>query len=77
MFDLQQKSIGTRYTTTVTLLVMGLFFSPALHIVSGASGYWTMSVTLAASALCVGLAWLNWKRFAETQLPSIAIQPKR
>jgi hypothetical protein len=77
MFDSQQKSTGTRYTMTIALLVGALIFSPAILIVSGRSGYAAISLTLACSALCVTLAWINWKRHSELTIPSIATPSAR
>ena len=77
MFDSQQKSTGTRYSMTVALLVGALIFSPAALIVAGSSGYVGGSLALACSALCVALAWINWKRRSELTIPSIATQYSR
>lgn len=74
MFDSQQKSTGTRYTMTVALLVGALIFSPAALIVAGSTGYVAVSLALACSALCVALAWINWKRRSELTIPSVATQ---
>ena len=74
MFDKQQKSIGTGYTTTVTFLVLAFIFIPAALMFSGHYGYVSVSLAVAGSALCVGLAWMNWKKSSQLSMPSIEIQ---
>ena len=75
MFDsCQQKSTGTRYTTTVALLTVAFIFSPAVLFVSRPVGYVSVALAIAFSALCVTLAWVNWKRSSQLFIPSIAIQ---
>ena len=74
MFDSHQKSTGTQYTTTVALLIMALIFSPAVLIMSRPFGYLSLSLAISCSALCVMLAWVNWKRSSQLSIPSIAIQ---
>ena len=62
MFDSDQKSSGTRYTTTITLLIMGFVFCPAVLIASRPVGYLSLSLGVACTALCTTIAWANWKR---------------
>ena len=77
MFDSDQKSTGTRYTTTVALLVMAFIFIPAVLVASRPSGYVSLSLAIACSALCVVFAWANWKKSSQLAIPSIAIQGGR
>ena len=77
MFDSQQRSTGTQYTVTVGLLIMAFIFSPAILIVSRPLGYVSVSLAIACSALCVGLAWVSWKKYSELTVPSIATQDAR
>ena len=74
MFDSDQKSTGTRYTTTVALLVMAFIFIPAVLVASRPIGYISLSLAIACSALCVVFAWANWKKSSQLTIPSIAIQ---
>jgi hypothetical protein len=74
MFQPQQKSTGTRYTTTVALLCVAFIFSPAVLLISRPVGYGTLSLAIAGSAACVVLARIAWKRFSQVTIPSIAIQ---
>jgi hypothetical protein len=71
MIDSQRKSTGTEYTTTVALLVLAFIFSPAILIVSGQFGYWSVSLALACSALCVALAWVNWTKYSRLTIPTL------
>ena len=71
MFDFTQKVTGTQYTTTVALLIVAFIFSPAVLVVSGRSGYASISLAFACSALCLVFAWLNWKRYSLLTVPSI------
>ena len=72
MFDALQKSTGTQYTTTVAFLVVAFIFIPAILVVS--RGYVSISLAIVCSALCVALAWINWKRSSQLSILSIAIQ---
>lgn len=72
MFDAQQKATGTDYTTTVTYLVVAFVFSPAILVLSRGWGYLSVSLAIACSALCVWMAWLNWKNSSRLSIPSIA-----
>jgi hypothetical protein len=77
MFDSQQKSTGTGYTTSVALLAVALIFSPAVLIASRPFGYVSLSVAIACSTVCLALAWINWKKSSQLSIPSIAVQGKR
>ncbi len=74
MFDTQQKSTGTGYTTAVAYLVVAFIFIPAALMFYGRYGYVSVSLASVGTALCVGLAWMNWKRSSQLTIPSIAIQ---
>ena len=74
MFDSNQKSTGTRYTTTVGLLIMAFIFCPAVLIASRPVGYVPLLLAIACGGLCVILAWVNWKKSSRLTIPSIAIQ---
>jgi hypothetical protein len=77
MFDTQQKSTGTGYTTTVAFLVVAFIFIPAALMFYGHYGYVSISLSIAGTALCVGLAWMNWKRSSQLSIPTIEIQEAR
>lgn len=77
MYDSDQKSTGTGYTTTVALLVMAFIFIPAVVVASRPIGYASVSLAVACSALCVVLAWANWKKSSQLTIPSIAIEGRR
>ncbi len=74
MFESNQKSTGTRYTTTAGLLIMAFIFCPAVLVASRPVGYVSLTLAIACSALCVILAWVNWKKSSRLTIPSIAIQ---
>ncbi len=71
MFQASQKSTGTGYTTTVAFLLVAFVFSPAILIISRPLGYMSVSLAAAFSALCIILAWVNWKRSSQLSIPSI------
>jgi hypothetical protein len=77
MFETQQKSTGTGYTTTAAFLIVAFIFIPAALMFWGHYGYSSISLTIAASALCVGLAWINWKRSSQLSIPSISVPSAR
>jgi hypothetical protein len=74
MFDTQQKSTGTGYTTTVAFLVVAIIFIPAALIFSGHYGYVSVSLAIACSALCITMAWVTWRKLSQRTISSIAIQ---
>jgi len=74
MFEPHQKSTGTGYTMTVALVAAALVFSPAVLFMSRPFGYGLASLAVAFSALCVTLAWVNWKRSSKLTMPSITRQ---
>jgi hypothetical protein len=55
MFDSQQRSTGIGYTMTVALLTVAFVFIPAALVVT----------------LCVGLAWISWKKLSRLTISSI------
>jgi hypothetical protein len=72
MFQSSEKSTGTGYTTTVAFLLVAFIFSPAVLIVSRPFGVISVSLAIACSALCVILAYVNWKRSSQLSIPTIA-----
>lgn len=72
MSNSQQKYTGTRYTTTVALLIVAFVFSPAVLTLSRPFGSVAISLAIACSALCLGFAWINWTRHSELTILSIA-----
>ena len=77
MFDTQQKSTGTGYTSTIALLVLAFIFSPAALIFSGRFGYISVSLAIACSVVCIALAGLTWRKSSQRTIPSIATQEAR
>jgi small-conductance mechanosensitive channel len=77
MFDSQQKSTGTGYTTTVAFLIVAFIFIPAALMFYGHYGYVSVSLAIAGTAVCVGFAWMNWKRSSQLSIPSIEIPEAR
>jgi hypothetical protein len=76
MFDSDQKSTGTGYTTAVALFIIASIFCPAVLVASRPVGYVSLSLAIACGALCVTLAWVNWKKSSRLTIPSIAIQDR-
>lgn len=74
MFNHSQKSTGTSYTTTVALLAVAVFFSPAVLIASRPFGYFALSLAASCSAVCLLLAYVTWRRASQLSIPSIADQ---
>jgi small-conductance mechanosensitive channel len=71
LFDPQLNSTGREYTTMVALLVIAFIFIPVLLLVSSPSGYFMLSLAISASAICVVLAWVSWKKSSQVRVPSI------
>jgi|SwirhisoilCB1_FD_contig_51_2928277_length_385_multi_3_in_0_out_0_1 hypothetical protein len=74
MFDSHLKSTGRDYTATVALLTVAFIFSPAALIASRPVEYWSLSLAVACSAICVAWAWVHWKRSSQLSIPSIESQ---
>jgi hypothetical protein len=74
MFASGQKSTGTEYTTTVAFLVVAFIFSPAILLFFRPMGYLSVSLAVACSAICVVMAWVNWKKSSQLSIPSIEDQ---
>ncbi len=71
MSDSIRASAGTRYTMTTALLVMAFFFCPAVWMASRPVSNTFLSITIACGALCIILAWFNWKKSSRVTVPSI------
>jgi hypothetical protein len=69
-----QRSGGSGYTTTVAYL-MGAVFSPLIVVLSRPVGYMAISLAIVGSALCVTLAWVNWKKSSQPSTSSA--EPQR
>jgi hypothetical protein len=74
MFQAQQKSTGTTYTTVVALLVVAFIFVPTLLMMSRPFGFLSILLAIACSGVCVILAWELWRKFSRLTITSIAIQ---
>jgi hypothetical protein len=77
MLDTQQRSTGTRYTTTVALLMVALLFIPAVLIAYRATGVYPILLAVAASASCLAWARFQWKCRSALTIPSIATEITR
>jgi hypothetical protein len=73
MFNSFQQPAGREYTVTIALLAVALIFIPALAAISQS---WSYSPALGASALCLTVAWIHWKRSRTVSLSAIAAEPK-
>lgn len=74
MFDSNQKSSGTAYTSTVALLAIAFIVVPGFLLLSRSLGYASLLLAISASALCVVLASVTWKKSSQLSIPSIVIQ---
>jgi hypothetical protein len=74
MFDSNQKSTGTGYTSTVTLLAIAFIFVLGFLLLSRPFGYASLLLAISCSGLCVVLASVTWKKTSRLSIPSIAIQ---
>ncbi len=72
MFDSNQRSTGTQYTTTVALLLLALIFTPVFLLLSRPVGYFAIAVAMACSAVCLAGARVMWTRYSDLTIPSIA-----
>lgn len=65
----------TKYTATVAFLLMGFIVSPVVLFASRSLDYTSVSLAVASSALCAGIAWYQWKWHTEVAVPSITKRP--
>ncbi|MBI2686607.1 MAG: hypothetical protein HYX27_09850 [Acidobacteria bacterium] len=77
MFSVQERSIGTKYTQTVTLLLLAFVFVPALVLITGPGGYGSMTTAMAGSALLIAWAGHTWRNQSNLTISSIAAAPRR
>jgi len=59
MFESNQKSTGTRYTTTAGLLIMAFIFCPAVLVASRPVGYVFLNASHRLQRSMRDLAWVN------------------
>ena len=71
----QQVYAGTRYNGTVAFLAVAFVFSPAVLILSRPFGNTSLFLAVGCSALCLLLAWANWRRHSTLTIPSIFPDP--
>ena len=69
MFDSSLRPAGSENTVIVALLAAAFIFIPALVAVSQPLSY---SPAIGASALCIVVAWFQWKRSRKVPTPAIA-----
>jgi hypothetical protein len=55
----------------VALLVVGFLFIPAVVMILRPISYVSLSSAVTCTALCMGAAWLSWRRFSRLSIPSI------
>lgn len=73
MFDTSLHSTGREHTITIALLAAAFIFIPALVAVWQPSNYLP---AIGASALCVTLAWFDWRRSQKIPTSPIAMKGK-
>lgn len=73
MFQASEKSTGMGYATPVAFLLLAFVFSPVVSIISRPLGLVSVSMAIVCSALCITMAWVNWKRSSQIFIPSIAV----
>ncbi len=66
-----QKPTGTNYTATAALLILAFIFIPAVLIVSRPFGDVSLAAAIGCSAICIGLARINWMKFSRLSMASI------
>jgi hypothetical protein len=77
VLESNQKDTGTQYTGTAALLVVGFIFSPAALIFSRPLSYLSVLLAAAVSALCIILAWINWRKHSQLTMPSLETSEAR
>ena len=77
MFDSQQRSTGIGYTMTVALLTVAVVFIPAALFITRPIGPVMLALAITTSIVCLGLAWLTWKKLSRLTISSIATQDAR
>lgn len=77
MFDSYQKSTGTQYTLTISLLLTAFVASPTALFLSKPVGYVSILLAFIVTALCSSLAWNQWKGHSRLTIPSITKQSAR
>jgi cell division protein FtsX len=73
MLNSQERSTGTKYTLTFTLLLMALI-GPTVLFVSRPFRYGSLWLTLVVSAACLVLALFQWRCRSVLSIPSILVR---
>ena len=69
-----EKHTGTSYTATAALLILAFIFIPAALIVSRPFGDVALAAAIASSVFCIWLARINWMKFSQLSVSSIAVR---
>jgi hypothetical protein len=77
MLGPQQKSTGTRYTSTVALVTCALVFVPATLLAYSPFRLITLALAVGCSLVFLALAYFNWTRHSEHTIPSISTDSPR
>jgi len=73
MFEYGQKATGAGYTKTASLVAVAFVFCPALLLASRPVEYVSLSLAIACSALCLMLAWIDWKKSSRARGASLSM----
>lgn len=74
MFETNQKSTGTGYTTTVAFLIVAVVFIPAALMFIDNFGRVAVAIAAICSVLCLGLAWRSWQKSSQLSIPTMEAQ---
>lgn len=68
MFE-SQVSSQSQSKTAITLLVLGLFYCPAVFLLYRGGGYGFRTMIASVAIVFLGGAWMTWKKYLETVVP--------
>ena len=76
MLVANEKPTGTDYTATVALLILAFIFVPAVLVISRPVGDVSLLAAIGCSAICIGLARMNWMKSSQLSICSITDRGK-
>ena len=68
MFETQESS-QSQSKTAITLFAVGVVFCPAVLLLNRGASYGLLTIAMVISALCLGAAWVSWKKYADSVAP--------
>jgi hypothetical protein len=77
MFESSHKPVDSGNTLTAFLLAVAFVLIPAALLFLRPMGFVSLGLGIVVSALCVTIAWVNWKPSSRIEASVSAVDEKR